>query len=318
MNPPCLAIIIPCYNEQEVLPSSLQVLLGLLTRMADSGEVSADSYIICVDDCSKDATWRIICDASAADSRVLGLTLAHNSGQQNALLAGLFTAMDHCDCAVTIDSDLQDDPNAIIKMVEKFREGCEVVFGVRSSRDTDTWFKRTSARGFYKFQKMMGVETVYDHSEFRLMSDRAIHLLSEYGESNLFLRSIIVKIGLKTAIVKYPRTARMAGETKYPLSKMISLSIDGITSFTAKPMRLIFTIGLLLILLDVIVAIYALISYFKNETTSGWTSLILSVWFLGGLILMGLGIVGEYIGKIYVEVKHRPRYAIRERCPKQE
>ncbi len=313
MNPPRLAIIIPCYNEEEVLPSSLKILLGLLTRMAGDGLVAADSYILCVDDCSKDSTWQIVNETHKADGRVKGLSFAHNSGQQNALIAGLLTAMDHCDCAVTIDSDLQDDPEAIIRMVEKFREGCEVVFGVRSSRDTDTWFKRTSARGFYRFQEMMGVETVYDHSEFRLMSNRAIHLLSEYGETNMFLRGIIVRLGLKTAVVACPRRARMAGETKYSLSKMISLSIDGITSFTAQPMRLIFLTGFVLLILDVIVAIYALISYFSHHTTTGWTSLILSVWFLGSLILMGLGIVGEYIGKIYVEVKHRPRYAIREK-----
>ncbi len=201
MNPPRLAIIIPCYNEEEVLPSSLKILLGLLTRMAGDGLVAADSYILCVDDCSKDSTWQIVNETHKADGRVKGLSFAHNSGQQNALIAGLFTAMDHCDCAVTIDSDLQDDPEAIIRMVEKFREGCEVVFGVRSSRDTDTWFKRTSARGFYRFQEMMGVEIVYDHSEFRLMSNRAIHLLSEYGETNMFLRGIIVRLGLKTAVV---------------------------------------------------------------------------------------------------------------------
>ncbi len=318
MTPPRLAIVVPCYNEEEVLHSSLEVLLGLLSRMAGSGLVAQESYIICVDDCSRDATWNIITRTHEADNRVEGLSLAHNAGQQNALLAGLFAAMDNCDCAVTIDSDLQDDPNAIIRMVEKFNEGAEVVFGVRSSRDSDTWFKRTSARAFYKFQQMMGVETIYDHSEFRLVSNRAIHLLSEYEESNLFLRGIIVKIGLTTAIVTYPRTARTAGVTKYPLSKMLSLSIDGITSFTAKPMRIIFLTGLVLLILDIVVAIYALISYFKNETTTGWTSLILSVWFLGGLILMGLGIVGEYIGKIYVEVKRRPRYAIREKCQKQK
>jgi len=281
--------------------------------MAGKGLISYDSYLLCVDDCSKDSTWQIISDAHKRNSRVKGLSFTHNSGQQNALIAGLLTAMDHCDCAVTIDADLQDDPEAIIEMIERYNEGCEIVFGVRSSRDTDTWFKRTSARSFYHFQEMMGVETVYDHSEFRLMSNRAIHLLSEYGESNMFLRGIIVKLGLKNAIVACPRRARMAGETKYPLSKLLSLSIDGITSFTAKPMRIIFLTGLVFLILDILVALYALISYFHNKATTGWTSLILSVWFLGSLILMGLGVVGEYIGKIYVEVKHRPRYGIREK-----
>lgn len=307
-----LAIIVPCYNEQEILSSSLSVLILLLKSMADDGLVTHDSYILCVDDCSRDGTWGVI-EAFHRDylSTVKGLTLAHNSGQQNALIAGLMTVMDHCDAAVTIDADLQDDPEAIREMVKKYQNGAEVVFGVRSSRESDTWFKRTSARAFYKFQRWMGVESIYDHSEFRLMSNRAIHLLAEYGERNIFLRNIIVRIGLPTDIVASPRSPRLAGETKYPLSKMVSLSIDGITSFSAKPMRLIFIVGVILVFLDILVAIWALISFFSDVATSGWTSLILSVWFLGGLILMGIGIVGEYIGKIYEEVKHRPRYAIR-------
>lgn len=307
-----LAIIVPCYNEEKILPSSLGRLTDLLGSMERENLVSGDSYILCVDDCSSDSTWQIIEDFHrASPETVKGLLLAHNSGQQNALIAALMTVMDHCDAAVTIDADLQDSPDAIREMVLRFHEGAEVVFGVRSSRKSDTWFKRTSARAFYKFQSMMGVESVYDHSEFRLMSNRAIHLLSEYGERNIFLRNIIVRIGLPTAIVSSPRSPRTAGETKYPLSKMISLSIDAITSFTAKPMRMIFIFGLMLVFIDIIVAVYALISYFNGYAASGWTSLILSVWFLGGVILMSLGIVGEYIGKIYIEVKQRPRYAIR-------
>ena len=309
---PRLAIVIPCYNEQEALPRTLQVLEGLLERMAAKSLISSDSYLLCVDDCSSDATWQLISDAHQRTARVKGVSLAANSGHQNALLAGLFTVMDHCDCAVTIDADLQDDPEAIVKMVKDFRDGSEIVFGVRASRESDTWFKRNSARGFYKVQKSLGVNTIYDHADFRLMSNRAIHLLAEYGESNMFLRGIVVKLGLRTSIVRYDRAPRQQGETKYPLSKMIALSVTGITSFSSKPIRMIFFVGLFFMILSILVAIYALWMYIKHETVSGWTSLILSVWFVGSMILMALGILGEYIGKIFIEVKHRPRYAIRD------
>lgn len=305
-----LAIIVPCYNEQEILSSSLSTLLSCISSWVDESLVSDNSFILCVDDSSKDSTWKIIEEFHQKTPRVKGILLSHNSGQQNALMAGLSAVMDHCDCAVTIDADLQDDPKVIKDMILKYREGAEIVLGVRSSRESDTWFKRTSARTFYRFQQSMGVESVYDHSEFRLISNRALHMLAEYGERNIFLRNIIVKIGLPTAIVASPRSPRMAGETKYSLAKMISLSIDGITSFTARPMRFIFIVGVCLVFLDIIIAIWALLSYFSDKATSGWTSLILSVWFLGGLILMSIGIVGEYIGKIYIEVKQRPRYAI--------
>jgi glycosyltransferase involved in cell wall biosynthesis len=228
------------------------------------------------------------------------------------MLAGLMTVRDISDAAITIDADLQDDPNAIIEMVKLFVQGKDIVYGVRSSRETDTWFKRTSARAFYKFQKAMGLETIYDHSEYRLMSSRALGLLSEYSESNLFLRGIMMSIGLETAVVTYPRAKRLAGDTKYSFGKLLGLSIDGITSFTAKPMRIIFMIGLVLLLIDVFVAVWVFLSYFKQQAISGWSSIMLSIWFLGSLILMALGIVGEYIGKIYIEVKHRPRYAIKD------
>lgn len=307
-----LAIITPCYNEQDILPGSLDTLIQTVEDMAANGVIDRDSFILCVDDCSTDATWKIIEKFHSQNPMVKGLRFAHNSGQQNALIAGLMTVMDHCDAAVTIDADLQDDPKVIKEMVDKYKDGAEVVFGVRSSRESDTWFKRTSARSFYRFQKWMGVESIYDHSEFRLMSSRAIRLLEEYGERNIFLRNIVVRIGLPTAIVASPRSPRTAGETKYSLSKMVSLSIDAITSFTAKPMRFIFMTGVLLVVFDIIIAIYALVSFFSDKAASGWTSLILSVWFLGGLILMGIGIVGEYIGKIYEEVKRRPRYAVRD------
>lgn len=310
MDAPRLAIVMPCYNEQEVLPQTFATLLSLLEKWAAQDLIAANSYLLCVDDGSRDRTWPIISEYHRQDIRVKGVKLAHNRGQQCALLAGLHTAMDRCDICITIDADLQDDPGVMAQMIEQYNGGCEVVFGVRSSRHTDSWFKRTAAQSFYKLQNAMGIKTVYNHADFRLMSNRALHLLDEYGESNLYLRGIIPQIGLKTAIVEYPRSARTAGETKYPLSKQIALSIDGITSFTAKPMRYIFMIGLVLMVIDVAVAIWALVAYISHTAVSGWTSLILSVWFLGSLILMGLGILGEYIGKIYVEVKHRPRFAV--------
>ncbi|MCC8070727.1 MAG: glycosyltransferase family 2 protein [Bacteroidales bacterium] len=309
---PRIAIVIPCYNEQEALPVTTAQLLRLLDEMADKQLVAADSFILCSDDGSKDATWQVICQLHKADPRVKGVALTQNRGHQYALLAGLMTAEPLCDAAISIDADLQDDPQAIVEMVKKFREGAEIVFGVRASRKTDTWFKRTTARGFYRFQRSMGLNTVYDHADYRLMSRRALQLLSEYGESNLFLRGIIPQLGLTTAIVTYDRHERVAGESKYPLGKMLSFSIDGITSFSARPIRLIFIVGLILLLLDVAMALYVFTSYLTHHVVEGWTSLMLSVWFLGSLILMGLGIVGEYIGKIFVEVKQRPRYAIRE------
>jgi hypothetical protein len=227
------------------------------------------------------------------------------------LLAGLMTVMNHCDAAISIDADMQDDPAAITKMVQLFNSGSEIVYGVRSSRESDTWFKRTSAHAFYSFQKTMGLETVYDHADYRLMSNRALNILSEYGESNLFLRGIIPQIGLKSDVVTYERHERVAGSSKYPLAKMLSFSIDGITSFSARPMRWIFMTGLVLLLIDLLVAIYVVVSLmYSNTISAGWASLMLSVWALGSLILMSLGIVGEYIGKIFNEVKRRPRFAI--------
>ena len=309
---PRIAIVMPCYNEEQALPISSAEILSLLDKMSQENLISSDSYILCCNDGSKDNTWAVIQNLHSKDNRVKGIALAHNRGHQYALLAGLMTAKDNCDAAISIDADLQDDPNAIVEMVQKFREGKEIVYGVRSSRKTDTWFKRTTAHAFYSFQNVMGLETVYDHADYRLMSRRALELLSQYGEENLFLRGIVPQIGLDTDIVKYERNVRVAGESKYPLSKMLSFSIDGITSFSARPMRWIFMIGLILLVIDVFVAVYVLFAFVENNAVSGWTSLMLSVWFLGSLILMGLGIVGEYIGKIFIEVKNRPRYAIKD------
>ena len=289
---------------------SIPALLALIDEMAAQGLVRPESYILCSDDGSRDDTWDTIERFHQSDKRVKGIALAHNRGHQYALLAGLMAVTDKCDAAVSIDADLQDDIRAIVEMVEHYLNGDDIVYGVRSSRATDTWFKRTTAHAFYRFQKTMGLDTIYDHADYRLMSNRALHLLSQYGESNLFLRGIIPSIGLRSSIVTYARAARVAGESKYPLKKMIDLSIDGITSFSAKPMRMIFMTGLLLLVITLGVAVWVLIAYFAHRTISGWSSLMLSVWFLGSLILMGIGIVGAYIGKIFIEVKQRPRYAI--------
>lgn len=313
MNEPKIAIVIPCYNEEAALPKSAEKLLEILDKLAVMGLASQESYVMCCDDGSRDATWKVISTLNSRDSRIKGLSLAHNRGHQYALLSGLMEVRGHCDAAISIDADLQDDPEAIIEMVKRFREGSEIVYGVRSSRRTDTWFKRSTAHAFYSLQKSMGLETVYDHADYRLMSDRALDLLSEYGESNLFLRGIIPQIGLKTSIVKYERHERVAGESKYPLKKMLSFSIDGITSFSARPIRMIFFFGLFLLILDIAMSLYVFVSYFGHDAVPGWTSLMLSVWFLGSIILVSLGIVGEYIGKIFTEVKHRPRFSVRER-----
>lgn len=313
MKAPVIAIVIPCYNEEEALPITSDKLLGLLDSMHTDGLIDKGSYVMCSNDGSRDDTWRIITELHEADRRIKGISLAHNRGHQYALLAGLMEVMGHCDAAISIDADLQDDPEAIREMVKEYLNGKEIVYGVRSSRETDTWFKRNTAHAFYSFQKAMGLETVYDHADYRLMSDRALHLLSDYGESNLFLRGIVPQLGLDTSIVTYSRASRVAGESKYPLKKMLSFSIDGITSFSARPMRWIFFVGVILLAIDLIVGAYVLYSHFFRETVSGWASLMLSVWFLGSLVLIAIGIVGEYIGKIFTEVKARPRYALRDK-----
>jgi len=309
---PLIAIVIPCYNEVEALPISSKEILAIISEMAADGLVSPESFILCSNDGSKDDTWDLIKQLNAKDKRIKGISLAHNRGHQYALLAGLMWVRGRCDAAISIDADLQDDPRTIIEMVHNYRKGDDIVYGVRSSRKTDTWFKRSTAHAFYSFQKSMGLDTVYDHADYRLMDAKALDLLSDYGESNLFLRGIVPQIGLKTSIVKYERNPRVAGESKYPLSKMLSFSIDGITSFSSKPIRMIFFTGLAFLLIDVCVLAYVLYSFFIGHVVPGWSSLMLSIWFVGGVILLSLGIVGEYIGKIFVEVKGRPRYSIWE------
>lgn len=311
-NLPVIAVVVPCFNEEAALPITAKRLMETLDDMAGKGLISENSFLLCCNDGSKDLTWRVIETLHGQNSRIKGISLAHNRGHQYALLAGLMTVRGKCDAAISIDADLQDDVNAMTEMVEKFRQGYEIVYGVRASRATDSWFKRTTARAFYTVQKKMGLDTVYDHADYRLMSNRALGILSQYGESNLFLRGIIPQIGLSTAVVTYDRHERVAGESKYPLKKMISFSIDGITSFSSRPIRMILLLGVLLLVLDVAMCIYVSIAYFGHAAIPGWTSLMLSVWFLGSITLIGLGVVGEYIGKIFVEVKHRPRYNISE------
>lgn len=307
---PVVVLVVPCYNEEAALPATIPILIGVLDTLAAQQLASPQSYILCVDDGSSDNTWYLIERMHTADARIKGISLAHNRGQQNAMMAGLMAVRGKCDAAITIDADLQDSPEAIIEMVSRFRDGADIVYGVRASRKADSWFKRNSARAFYRLQRDMGLETVYNHSEFRLMDSRALDCLSEYGESNLYIRGIMPHIGLKSDIVRYDRCARMAGESKYSVGKLMAVSIDGITSFSAKPMRLIFITGIILLVLDIVIGVWVLLSHFQGRAISGWSSLMLSVWFLGSLILIALGIIGEYIGKIFIEVKHRPRYAI--------
>lgn len=312
-DPKTIAIVVPCFNEEAVLPITIPKLISVLDRMEGLAMVSTESCILCCDDGSKDATWEIIRKFHLDDKRVKGISLAHNRGHQYALLAGLMTAKDRCDAAVSIDADLQDDPEAIIEMVRRFISGKEIVYGVRTDRDSDSWFKRSTAHAFYSLQRKMGIEAIYDHADFRLMSRQALDLLSEYGESNLFLRGIIPQLGLESDIVTYSRASRIAGESKYPIAKMLSFSIDGITSFSAKPMRWVFYTGLAFLAIDVLIGIYVGFSIlYSDRLEAGWASILLSVWFLGSLILMAIGLTGEYIGKIFIEVKQRPRYAIRD------
>lgn len=310
---PTVAFVVPCYNENQVLPQSMPLLVGALDAMAGAGIASADSFVLCVDDGSSDDTWSIIEGMHRADRRVKGIRLSHNSGQQKALLAGLMTVRTMADAAITIDADLQDSLEAATEMVERFREGYDIVYGVRASRSSDSFFKRTSARAFYRLQQRLGLETVYDHSEFRLMSRRALDILAQYPEQHIYLRGIMPAIGLPSTTVTYDRAPRLAGETKYSVGKLISLSADAITSFSARPMRFILLTGVALLIIDVGIAVWVLVSIFAGRAMSGWSSLMLSIWFLGSLILISLGIIGEYVGKIFTEVKHRPRYSLQDK-----
>lgn len=315
---PVLYLVIPCYNEEEVLPETTKRLTEKLHGMVRAQVVHSDSRILYVDDGSRDKTWTLISEYSAAIPYVDGVKLAHNRGHQNALLAGLMTAMPLCDCAISMDADLQDDTDAVDRFVEKYKEGCDVVYGVRNKRETDTFFKRTTAEGFYKFMKLLGVDVVFNHADYRLMSRRALEGLAEYREVNLFLRGIVPLIGFKSDYVYYDRAERFAGESKYPLKKMISFALDGISSFSVKPLKLISNLGILISVLSVFGLLYALISHLCGVTVAGWTAIVCSIWLLGGLQMLSLGVVGGYIGKIYSEVKQRPRYLIETHLKKKD
>ena len=310
MLQPRLAIILPCYNEQEVLPVTFERIRELICRMAESGRISSDSFALYVDDGSVDLTWELIEERNARDIYTFGLKLAANSGHQNALLAGLEAVADIADVTVTIDADLQDDENVIEDMIDSFLTGHDVVFGVRSSRESDSFFKRTTARGFYRVMNLLGAKTVYDHADFRLMSRRAVKQLLLYGERNIFLRGVVPLIGYRTDKVEYARKKREAGESKYPLKKMISFAFEGITSFSIKPISIIFGLGAIITALSIIAMIYSVIAYFVGKTVAGWPSLMISIWFLGGVQLLSIGLIGKYVGKTYIESKHRPRYNV--------
>lgn len=307
-----LYIVVPCYNEEAVLPETSKRLLEKYKELTEEKLISEESRIVFVNDGSKDSTWEIISRLHDENIIFSGINLSKNKGHQNAVMAGLMTVKDRCDIAITLDADLQDDINAIDEMVKKYHAGNDVVYGVRSSRKTDTFFKRFTAESFYKFMKIMGVDVVFNHADFRLMSNRVLDALSEYKEFNLFLRGIIPQIGFKSDCVYYERHERFAGESKYPLKKMLSFAVDGITSFSVKPLKIIANTGIIISALSIIAFFWVFIGHFvsNSATALGWPSIMCSIWFLGGLQIFFLGIIGEYIGKIYSEAKGRPRYVI--------
>ncbi|MFD2617787.1 glycosyltransferase family 2 protein [Terrilactibacillus laevilacticus] len=310
MNKPLLTIAVPCCNEEEVLQETSNQLLRVLTSLIKDNLIQPDSKILFIDDGSRDHTWALIEALVKKSTYLTGLKLTRNFGHQNALLAGLQVAGKHSDCIITIDADLQDDIQVIRTFVERYQEGYDIVYGVRRSRQTDSFFKRNTAQGFYRFMTKLGIKMVYNHADFRLLSKKALKELSRYGEQNMFLRGIIPLLGLTSTEVQYDRKERMAGETKYPLKKMLSFAFNGITSFSIVPIRLIMTVGIMAFFLSSLFGVYALFAKFFGHTDSGWTSIMISLWFLGGLLLISVGLIGEYIGKIYEETKHRPRFSV--------
>lgn len=308
-----LYAVVPCYNEEEILPRSAELLREKWQGLMAAGKISADSRITLVDDGSADNTWPIIRDLCEAENSLFcAVRLSRNRGHQAALLAGLEASMDVCDACVSLDADLQDDIGVIDDFLQEYEAGCDIVYGVREDRSSDSFGKRFTAQGYYKFLKLLGVDIIYNHADYRLMSRRALHGLLSYGERNLFLRGIIPELGFRTAQVAYTRQARQAGESKYTLKKMLTLAFDGITSFSVRPIRLLSVLGVLTLLVSIVMAVYTLVRHFTGNTVSGWPSLMISIWFLGGLNLLALGVVGEYIGKIYGEVKQRPRYIVEQ------
>lgn len=307
-----LAIVVPCYNEQEVLEKTNRVLQETLNDLKEKEKISPESYLLYVNDGSSDRTWELIREAYETEPCVRGISLAGNKGHQNALYAGLMFAKEKADVSISIDADLQDDVNAIEEMVDKYNEGYDIVYGVRSSRKKDSFFKKTTAQGFYKLMNSMGAKTVYNHADFRLMSKRTLEELSLYGETHLFLRGIAPELGFKSTTVSYARKEREAGVSKYPLKKMMSFAFDGITSFSVKPLTLILYLGIASVIFSFAIIIYALVRHFSGATVTGWTSMFASIWFIGGVQLAAIGVLGQYVGKTFIETKKRPRYFISE------
>lgn len=305
-----LYLVIPCYNEEEVLPETSSQLKNKINSLIEKGCISPKSRIVFVNDGSKDKTWEIISKLHDEDKIFQGIKLSRNKGHQNALLCGLMTVKDNCDMTISLDADLQDDINAIDEMIEKYYSGCDVVYGVRSARDTDTFFKKFTAEGFYKIMKMMGADIVFNHADYRLMSRRALEGLESFKEVNLFLRGVVPMIGYKSDSVYYERKERFAGESKYPLKKMLAFAWEGITSLSTKPIKMISLLGGAIFIVSIIMLIYSLVRHFMGATEIGWTSTIVSIWAIGGLQLLAIGIIGEYIGKVYLETKERPKFIV--------
>lgn len=307
-----LYLVIPCYNEELVLEETTKRLKEKLNYLIQEKRISKDSKVMYVNDGSKDGTWELIKKISQENSLFTGITLSRNRGHQNALLAGLMTAKDCADIIISMDADLQDDINAIDEMIEKYDNGCDIVYGVRSARKTDTFFKKVTAEGFYKFMEKMGVDIVYNHADYRLVSKRVLEEFSNFKEVNLFLRGMFPLIGFKSDVVYYERAERFAGESKYPLKKMLNFAWDGITSFSIKPIRLILNVGIIILVLSMIMIIYSIIRKIMGNTVDGWTFIICSIWFISGIQMLSIGVIGEYVGKVYSETKARPRYIVSE------
>ena len=307
-----LYIVVPCYNEEEVLPETSRRLKNKLKQLADAGKISPKSRVLFVNDGSRDRTWELISQLHENDPIFCGVDLSRNRGHQNALLAGLMTARDRADLVISMDADLQDDVDAVDAMVDKYLEGVDIVYGVRSSRKKDTFFKRTTAEAFYRLMNLMGADTVFNHADYRLMSRRALDGLAQFQEVNLFLRGIVPMIGYRTDTVEYERGERFAGESKYPLKKMMAFALEGVTSLSIKPLRMITALGFLIFLVSLIMIVYNVARWIGGNTITGWASLACSIWLIGGLILLALGVIGEYMGKLYLESKHRPRFLIRQ------
>lgn len=305
-----LMVVIPCYNEEEVLPETSRRLVEKMDSLVKKGYITPDSRVLLVNDGSRDRTWEMICNLHKENPLFDGVKLSRNRGHQNALLAGLMTARNRCDISISMDADLQDDMDAMDRFIEKYNEGCDVVYGVRNKRETDTFFKRETALMFYRLMKGLGVDITYNHADYRLMSNRALNALAQFGEVNLFLRGLAPLVGFQSDVVTYDRSERFAGESKYPFKKMLAFAIDGITSFSVKPLRLITTVGMGIFVVSLFMLLYTLISWITGQTVVGWTSTLASIWMIGGIQLLSLGIIGEYVGKIYNETKRRPRFII--------